>query len=94
MVGLDADAFGYESDALQNFELEDGEFLEGQALVDHLLQNNDILKDKVKALHQKCSKKSDCYKNLDRVRSFNKNILYGSSRGALTLKLSLDKKVA
>lgn len=54
-IGLDADALVYEMDKRTTFELADGTFLKGQALIDHLIQTNDILKGKIHVYCQKCN---------------------------------------
>ncbi len=102
-VGLDADALVYEMDRETTFELADGTFLKGQSLIDHLIQTNDILKDKIHLYCRKCDdleeavfeERSKSYKKLQSVRSFYCDMIFGgNSRGAkmLTLYCSNFKK--
>ena len=96
-IGLDADALVYEMDHLTGFKLEDGTKLQGQALIDHLIHSNDLLKDKVKLYRNKCNnfqediydEKKMCYKKLQNVRDFYQNMYCGNSRGATMLKMVL-----
>ena len=99
-IGLDADALVFEMDKDTNFELDNGTCLEGQALVDHLIQTNDVLNNKIKAYFRKCNdleedileEKSKCYKKIQNMRVFYRDmIFYGNSRAATMLKLSLNK---
>lgn len=54
-IGLDTEALIYEMDKGTNFQLDDGTYLEGQSLVDHLIHTNDILKDRIKVYCDKCN---------------------------------------
>ena len=98
--GLDADAFTYEMDAQSNFEMEDGECLEGEELISYLTKSNHALKDKVKSYYKKCSdlqekiyeQQDTCYKTVESVRHFYRNmIFFGNSRGAIMVKMATNK---
>ncbi len=98
-IGLDADALVYELDEKSGFELDDGTRLEGQPLIDHLIQTNNILKDKVQVYCKNCTdlqervyeEQDTCCKKIKNVRGFYRNMLFfGSSRGATMLKMSLN----
>ena len=90
----------YELDETSGFYLDNGERLEGQALINHLITNTSRLKDKVKVYRQKCDdlqqqmfeEQNMAYKKLQNLRSFYKYMLFSPySRGGTMLKLALKQ---
>ena len=99
IYGLDIDALAYEMDcAGTGFVLDDGTPMEGEFLINHLIQTNDILSEKVKALNRQCESleqqmyddRSKLHQTINNVKRFYRDdILFGNSRGAVMLKMAL-----
>ena len=100
LYGMDTTAFSYEMDKVLQFELADGGHLQGEKLIQHLLQCNDKLEERVKLYAQRCSKlqeeihkeRHESHETVNSVRNFYKNIIFEKSRGAIMLRKGLQNR--
>lgn len=102
LFGLDMDAFQYELDLKNNFDFEDGSFLSGDELIEHLKQYNLKLSKKVGLYQKRCEllqKNVSTFNQqtkdkIESIRHFYRNMMfYGCSMGAKMVKASINKSI-
>ena len=95
LFGIDDEIFSYEEDSKYNFELHNGEVLEGEELIEYLKAKNKTLLLKAKMYLEKadklqlkcCQKEAEKEEAIRRIRSFYKNMFfYSNSRSSQMIK--------